>query len=119
VAERFPVLALARLSNGEFVVNAASTKAYLPVLQAINAKQFAAGGLVGGPAIGSFLSTPSTAHIDQSKMNRRSKGDTHVHLKVIGDVSRQTKKHIVEMLPTITQGVNADNRESGYYSRRD
>jgi hypothetical protein len=40
----------ARLSNGEYVVNAASTRANLPLLEAINsgrARRFATGGLVG------------------------------------------------------------------------
>ena len=37
---------VARLSNGEFVVNAAATKAHLPLLQAIN-QRYARGGLVG------------------------------------------------------------------------
>jgi hypothetical protein len=36
---------LARLSNGEYVVNAASTAKYLPLLEAINSPGFAAGGL--------------------------------------------------------------------------
>lgn len=36
----------ARLSNGEFVVNAASTKRHRALLEAINAKGFADGGLV-------------------------------------------------------------------------
>lgn len=34
-------------SNGEFIVNAASTAKYLPLLQAINAPRYADGGLVG------------------------------------------------------------------------
>mgnify|MGYP001066636345 CR=1 FL=1 len=39
---------LARLSNGEFVVNAAATARHRPLLEAINsAPRFAAGGLVG------------------------------------------------------------------------
>ena len=37
----------AMLSDGEFVVNAAATKQFLPLLAAINGKQFADGGLVG------------------------------------------------------------------------
>jgi TP901 family phage tail tape measure protein len=36
---------LARLSNGEYVVNAQSTAKYLPLLEAINSPGFAAGGL--------------------------------------------------------------------------
>lgn len=40
---------LARLSNGEFVVNAAATARHRPLLEAINAApHFAAGGIVGG-----------------------------------------------------------------------
>ncbi|MEU4228314.1 hypothetical protein AB0F17_28805 [Nonomuraea sp. NPDC026600] len=38
---------LARLSNGEFVVNAAATKRHERLLQAINSNRFASGGLVG------------------------------------------------------------------------
>ena len=51
------------LSDGEFVVNAAATKRWLPVLEAINAQRFAAGGYVthvdagpsaGGDPLGTF-----------------------------------------------------------------
>ncbi|MEV0822549.1 hypothetical protein [Nonomuraea rubra] len=38
---------LARLSNGEFVVNARSTRKYLRLLHLINTNRFASGGLVG------------------------------------------------------------------------
>lgn len=38
---------LARLSSGEYVVNAAATRKYLPLLEGINAQRFADGGLVG------------------------------------------------------------------------
>ncbi|MGJ3264863.1 MAG: tape measure protein [Salinarimonas sp.] len=44
----------ARLSDGEFVINAAATRRHLPLLEAINAGRvpaFAAGGLVGAPAM--------------------------------------------------------------------
>jgi hypothetical protein len=56
---------LRRLSNGEFVVNAKSTAAYRPLLEAINSKGFALGGYVGsgGP----------------SRMMRGG-GDVHVHV---------------------------------------
>lgn len=40
----------ARVSNGEFVMNAAATRVHLPTLEAMNAGRFAAGGLVGAPA---------------------------------------------------------------------
>lgn len=46
---------LARLSNGEFVVNAAATARHRPLLEAINAApRFAAGGMVGGGANSPF-----------------------------------------------------------------
>lgn len=46
---------LARLSNGEFVVNAAATARYRPLLEAINAApRFATGGMVGGGANSPF-----------------------------------------------------------------
>jgi hypothetical protein len=38
---------LARVSNGEFVINAAATAANLPLLKAINSNRFANGGLAG------------------------------------------------------------------------
>jgi TP901 family phage tail tape measure protein len=41
---------LARLSNGEFVVNAESTSKHRDLLEAINARRFAEGGFVGGKA---------------------------------------------------------------------
>jgi hypothetical protein len=44
----------ALLSNGEFVMNARSTKAFLPMLRAMNATRFAQGGLVGAPDVGSL-----------------------------------------------------------------
>lgn len=45
------------LSNGEFVVNAASTSKWLPLLQAMNSNRFAAGGLAG---TSSFSSVPAS-----------------------------------------------------------
>jgi TP901 family phage tail tape measure protein len=57
--------AVARVSNTEFVVNAASTKRYLPLLTAINANRipgFAAGGLASG-GIPGFTYTPTGAAV--------------------------------------------------------
>ena len=52
----------ARLSNGEFVVNAKSAQRYRGVLEAINNNRFASGGSVGG---GSYSSSPTVQIIDQ------------------------------------------------------
>src|SRR5690606_7144235 len=50
---------VARLSDGEFVVNAKSTSRYLPLLRAINSGAsvpgFASGGMVGGKGGGTNL----------------------------------------------------------------
>ena len=42
-----------------------------------------------------------------------SSSSTVIHLNVTGDVSRQTKATIIQMLPTIANGVNLQNRENG------
>jgi hypothetical protein len=96
---------LARLSNGEFVVNANSTSKALPLLHAINdgyIPKFADGGYIGDmQAI--YNSAPS-----------RGSGNTQViQLSVTGDVSRQTRAEILSMLPVIANGVNSRNREKG------
>jgi hypothetical protein len=46
---------LARVSNGEYVVNAASTAKFLPLLEAINARRFASGGPVTPGQLASSL----------------------------------------------------------------
>lgn len=56
----------ARLSNGEFVVNAKSASRYRGVLEAINANRFATGGSVGG---GSYDGGTSIQIIDQRGAN--------------------------------------------------
>jgi hypothetical protein len=37
-----------------------------------------------------------------------------VNIKITGDISRQTRKEIISMLPQITTGVNMNNRENGH-----
>lgn len=56
----------ARLSNGEFVVNAKSAQRYRGILEAINNNRFASGGSVGG---GSYSSSPTVQIIDQRSNN--------------------------------------------------
>lgn len=58
-------LILARLSDGEFVVNAAATARHRPLLEQINrAPGFARGGAVGGGAFGSPLGQGGRAPIE-------------------------------------------------------
>jgi len=101
---------LARLSNGEYVVNAATTKRWLPFLESINANDgrlpaFASGGLVG-PSNPSAFTTTNGNNNDKNKQQV-------FNINVSGDVSMQTRKEIARMIPEITAGVNMTNRERG------
>jgi tape measure domain-containing protein len=101
---------MARLSNGEFVVNAQATKAALPLLRAINAgniPKFAEGGLVSGV----MLTRPGSVGVG---VGDGGGSKTQVfHINITGDVSRQTRSEIAAMLPQIATGVNSFNREKG------
>jgi hypothetical protein len=99
---------LARVSNREFIVNAAQTSKYLPLLQAINddnLPKFAEGGLVDTGAI---------SRIGKVAVNTNKSKSSVVNISITGDISRQTKSTIYEMLPDIANGVNGYNREVGY-----
>ena len=99
---------LARVSNREFIVNAAQTSKYLPLLQAINddnLPKFAEGGLVD---------TGATSRIGKVAVNTTKNKASVVNINITGDISRQTKSTIYEMLPDIANGVNGYNREVGY-----
>ena len=95
------------LSAGEYVINAASTKKALPLLEAINSgkiSKYASGGLVTG--------------VTNSKVNSMASNEAkqEININITGDISRQTKREIYGMLPQIAQGVNMQNREKGYKS---
>lgn len=100
----------ARLSNGEFVVNAKATKDYLPVLSAINsgrALAFKDGGYVSE----SMLAIPSTSAGSIRSTPSESKQQQVFNINITGDISQQTRKEIYGMLPAIATGVNQYNRE--------
>jgi tape measure domain-containing protein len=96
------------LSNGEFVINAASTKKFLPLLEMINASKYADGGIVGN----SMLSTPSYNQPNTSNSSNM-KSEQIFNINITGDVSRQTRTEIQKMIPNIATGVNSHNREKG------
>lgn len=102
----------AMLSNGEFVINSKATKAFGPLLHAINSgnfSKFSDGGLVSSSLV-AVPAGPSAVTRGSS-----SQGGTQVvHLTITGDISRQTRAQIYEMLPSIADGVNGYNREKGY-----
>jgi hypothetical protein len=105
-------------SKGEFMINAAATRKHYPLIKAINngklskmMPKFAEGGLIAPSLIAAMpMSTMDAA----ARANSPTKGNTTtVNLGITGDVSRQTKAEIFRMLPDITNGVNAVNRERG------
>jgi len=99
---------MAKLSNGEFVINAASTKKFRPMLEAINQGSMPAFADGGGVDLRGSSNT-----IMQEVAGRPSNNgqQTVQHINITGDISRQTKKEIFGMLPSIASGVNQHNRE--------
>ncbi|MFF1281046.1 phage tail tape measure protein [Streptomyces sp. NPDC058299] len=87
--------AVGRIANTEFVVNAASTKRYLPLLTAINANRipgFAAGGLAGG-GIPGFTYTPTGAPVlgGPSDAQQRYEGEIADLKKAWEDLTKALK----------------------------
>jgi tape measure domain-containing protein len=102
----------AMLSNGEFVINAKAASRNLGLLNAINTgslRKFAEGGLVST----AMLAAPAIADVKPAQVNNQSSQQI-INLTITGDISRQTKAEIYQMLPSIAEGVNSHNRERGY-----
>jgi tape measure domain-containing protein len=102
----------AMLSNGEFVVNAQATRKNLALLTAINGnrfRKFMEGGLVST----AMIASPAMANIGPATI-AQNKGQQVFNINITGDISRQTKAEIYQMLPSIAEGVNSHNRERGY-----
>jgi len=102
---------LARLSDKEFVINAKATKKHRGLIEAINSGKDISRlpGFKDGGAVD--LSTSSMA-VMSDVASRPSQGNQTVqNINITGDISRQTKKEIFGMLPTIATGVNQHNRE--------
>lgn len=103
----------AMLSNGEYVVKAAAVKQFGPLLHSINKGtfgKFAEGGLVST----GILTVPSMSEIPRDKLPESNGSQQIINVNVTGDISRQTRKEIYEMLPSIANGVNSHNRERNY-----
>ena len=102
----------AMLSNGEFVINAKATRGNRALLEMINNNKmprFAEGGFVNTQAYAS-VANAATAR-DTQKLGQQKQV---FNINVTGDISRQTRNEIQQMIPQITNGVNSTNRESGY-----
>jgi hypothetical protein len=94
----------ARLSNGEYVVNAASTRKFRPMLEAINEGRSIAmseGGLVDDSVTRGLRPEPSEGQ------------GGNVVVQITGDVSRQTRKEVLRMGPELAAIVNNQNRQKG------
>jgi hypothetical protein len=104
----------AMISNGEFVVNAAATKANLGLLHSLNSsrQRFAEGGLAGVSS--GIMTTPTAKGFKPVSVDKSTKSTQQVvNLNITGDISRQTKSEIFKMMPTIASGVNLQNKEAG------
>jgi tape measure domain-containing protein len=102
---------LARISNGEYVINAKSTKRYLPLIKAINngsLKNFATGGMVSDTFV-----PPNSMPILNEGIPKNSSQQVF-NIQFTGDISRQTKAEMLRMLPQLASGVNSYNKEMGY-----
>jgi TP901 family phage tail tape measure protein len=95
----------AMLSNGEYVINAESTRQFRPLIEAINSGSippgFAKGGLVGSETVVSLSSAPKGG--DNST--------TEVNLSITGDISRQTKQEVRRMIPEIAMQLDTYRRD--------
>jgi len=108
---------MAALSNGEYVINAKSTKKYGALLAAINSgnmPKFAEGGMVGEslPVMNSDLQANTI-----SKAGNASKGPTQMNssvtLQVTGDVTEATRKAVRDMGNEIASNVQSQFAERG------
>ena len=94
----------AMLSNGEFVVNAEATKKHMGLLRAVNAGQvraFAEGGLVGKDV------KTTNSRNSESKSQQ-------FNINITGDVSRQTRKEVMKMIPEIASGTTRHDFDKRY-----
>jgi hypothetical protein len=106
----------AKLSNGEFVVNAESTRKHRKLLEHINLggiSKFAEGGLVGSPSLTPENAIFNTSSKELAPVHKKTNNQAVFNINITGDVSRQTRSEIQRMIPQIATGVNMHNREQG------
>jgi tape measure domain-containing protein len=99
----------AMLSNGEYVINAKAAAKNMGLLDAINygkMPKFAEGGLVST----AMITPPTMTNVIPTTVAGGQQQQVF-NLHITGDVSRQTKSTIMQMLPQIASGVNSHNKE--------
>jgi tape measure domain-containing protein len=94
------------LSNGEYVINAAATSRNRELLEAINS------GATISSAASPIMAIP-TASKSADGANSVTNNSV-INMNITGDISRQTRAEISQMLPQIAAGVNQYNRERNY-----
>ena len=105
-------------SNNEYIVNARQTAANRQLLDSINYGHGQIVGFAGGGLISYGMKAIDSAVLQRNKemglgtLNANNTVVNNIH--ITGDISRQTRKEIYQMLPEITTGVNAHNKEQNY-----
>jgi hypothetical protein len=94
------------LSNGEFVINAAATAKNRALVEAINS------GATISSAASPIMSIPTAAKSADGANSVTN--NSVINMNITGDISRQTRAEISQMLPQIAAGVNQYNRERNY-----
>jgi tape measure domain-containing protein len=112
-SDSIPIMA----SNREFMVNAKQTAKFRPLLEAINSgsiSKFATGGFISNDIGSNVVVQAATKRNQEMGLVPGGNKNTSVfNINVTGDVSRQTRKEIQQMMPTIAVGVNNHNHENG------
>lgn len=108
---------LARLSNGEFVVNAAATSRHLPLLQAINAgalPAFASGGYVGGSADDGSSAASSSGGARSIEVHvHGARGNAEIETMVAKGIRLGLDHYDRNMLPKSVARIRVDGRRIG------
>ena len=106
---------LARLSNGEYVMNAKSVREHGALLHAINTNGNIPAFAKGGP-VGESLPVMSLANQGKAMNGQVSQGGnltTNIHLQVTGDVTNATRKAVREMGSELANQVENNFKERG------
>jgi tape measure domain-containing protein len=107
----------ALLSSGEFVINARATSRYRSLLESINSgslPHFASGGFV---ANSSDIGNLGVKSVSKRNSATEPSSTSIFNINITGDISNQTRKQVLSMIPEIAAGTNAHNREINYNRR--
>jgi hypothetical protein len=107
----------ALLSSGEFVINAKATSRYRSLLESINSgslPHFASGGFV---ANSSDIGNLGVKSVSRRNSSNETSNTSVFNINITGDISNQTRKQVLSMIPEIAAGTNAHNREINYNRR--